>query len=1084
MKQSIKNIVILVVIAELGLITLLAYTGINLRSAEDVFRKAANERFILLEEADILRQSSIDLTLFARTYVVTNDKQYRDNYHRILAIRNGEIQRPVGYGTVYWDLMEPTRTRRHPNGEKISETEIISSLPYSEEEREKLRLAEKNSNDLVNLEVEAFNAMEGKFKDNNGEYTVIGEPDQAMAIRLLHSHEYHSAKHIIMLPIDEFTMMLNKRTQIALTNSNNEVDYYLQLEYLFVFLFVLYNIYVALLFNKRIIKPVRSITRSIIKQKETNQPLSFEHGYHDEIKIMLDEFELMNRKLTELSRATENSPASVIITTKDGTIKYVNPTFCKVSGYSQEEAIGNNPRLLKSDKLSKSFYKNMWETILSGETWRGDFINLKKSGEEYWESSSISPIKNSEGEITHFVAVKQDITERKRMEDEIRHVNFLSDSALDLTKAGYWHVPLDGSGWYNSSERAAAIFGDHPREGHRYQVMDEWFANVQAGDEEAAKLTLENFQAAAAGEIPVYDSTYAYKRPVDGKVVWIHALGHVVKDEHGKPTDMFGVTQDITDFKNLEFELLRAKGKAEEATRAKSDFLANMSHEIRTPMNGIMGMTELLLDTELTQEQREYLNTIDFSAESLLTLIDGILDFSKIEANKLELDPIDFDLRERLGETLDTLAVRAHGKGLELAFDIDEVVPQMLVGDVNRIRQIIMNLVGNALKFTDSGEVVVNVTVESREKSDVLLHFSVSDTGIGIPVERLNSIFNSFEQADTSTTRKYGGTGLGLTICSRLIELMGGRIWVKSTPGTGTVFHFTTAMQVSTQTRRDVNLEALGELGKLRVLVVDDNKTNRRILEKMLSNWHMDPTLAEAAHQGLDTLHNAFEARLPFDLIISDVNMPEMDGFDFVKKIKSKPELATIPIILLTSANRSGDKQRCYDLGAQAHLVKPVRQSKMLDVIMTTIGMETVIRKHDAQHSDKDSESVTTGPLSILLAEDNEVNQKFALRVLDKAGHITTVVNNGREAVDAMGDNKFDLILMDVQMPEMDGYEATAEIRRLEQQAGTHIPIIALTAHAMKGDREKCLEAGMDGYITKPIKSKTLLAEITNVMSA
>ena len=314
----------------------------------------------------------------------------------------------------------------------------------------------------------------------------------------------------------------------------------------------------------------------------------------------------------------------------------------------------------------------MWETILSGETWRGDFINLKKSGEEYWESSSISPIKNSEGEITHFVAVKQDITERKRMEDELRHVNFLSDSALDLTKAGYWHVPLDGSGWYNSSERAAAIFGDHPREGHRYQVMDEWFANVQAGDEEAAKLTLENFQAAAAGEIPVYDSTYAYKRPVDGKVVWIHALGHVVKDEHGKPTDMFGVTQDITDFKNLECELLRAKGKAEEATRAKSDFLANMSHEIRTPMNGIMGMTELLLDTELTQEQREYLNTIDFSAESLLTLIDGILDFSKIEANRLELDPIDFDLRERLGETLDTLAVRAHGKGLELAFDIDE----------------------------------------------------------------------------------------------------------------------------------------------------------------------------------------------------------------------------------------------------------------------------------------------------------------------------------------------------------------------------------------------------------------------------
>jgi PAS domain S-box-containing protein len=715
-------------------------------------------------------------------------------------------------------------------------------------------------------------------------------------------------------------------------------------------------ILISYFFAKKLTAPIKRLSDKLLEIAESgNYDQRLPVTSSDEVGDLVTSFNNMTQKLfvqtgelKKLSQAVEQSPAVVVITDKEGTIEYVNPQFTEVTGYIFEEAIGQNPRILKSGKNPPSLYKELWENISAGKVWKGEMINKIKSGEEIWEFVSISPIFSDTNEITHFVAVKEDITERKRMEHEI----------------------------------------------------------------------------------------------------------------------------------------VEAKEKAEEATRAKSDFLANMSHEIRTPMNGIMGMTELLLDTELTQEQREYLNTIDFSAESLLTLIDGILDFSKIEANKLELDPIDFDLRERLGETLDTLAVRAHGKGLELAFDIDEDVPQMLVGDVNRIRQITMNLVGNALKFTDSGEVVVNVTVESREKSDVLLHFSVSDTGIGIPVERLNSIFNSFEQADTSTTRKYGGTGLGLTICSRLIELMGGRIWVKSTPGTGTVFHFTTAMQVSTQTRRDVNLEALGALGKLRVLVVDDNKTNRRILEKMLSNWHMDSTLAEAAHQGLDTLHNAFEARQPFDLIISDVNMPEMDGFDFIERIKSMPELATIPIILLTSANRSGDMQRCYDLGAQAHLVKPVRQSKMLDVIMTSIGVETVIRKHDAQHSDKDSESVTTGPLSILLAEDNEVNQKFALRVLDKAGHITTVVNNGREAVDAMGDNKFDVILMDVQMPEMDGYEATAEIRRLEQQAGTHIPIIALTAHAMKGDREKCLEAGMDGYITKPIKSKTLLAKITNVMSA
>jgi PAS domain S-box-containing protein len=652
--------------------------------------------------------------------------------------------------------------------------------------------------------------------------------------------------------------------------------------------------------------------------------------------------------------------------------------------------------------------------------------------------------------------------------------------ALDATHTGLWDIDIE-TGNVHLSHQCIEMLGFE--RGELRQTNSIWRSFIHPDDKEITYAFFNEYiEKASPDRRDIYEQMYRIKCK-DGAIKWILDRGMIVQWDGYKPKRISGTHVDITERKKIEETIAAAKRAADDANKSKSDFLANMSHEIRTPMNGVMGMTELLLDTNVTQEQREYLNTIDSSAESLLTLIDDILDFSKIEAEKLELDPIDFDLRDRLGETLDTLAVRAHGKGLELAFDIDADVPEMLVGDVHRIRQIIMNLVGNALKFTEHGEVVVKVKLESHKNSDVMVHFSVSDTGIGIPEERLQSIFNSFEQADTSTTRKYGGTGLGLTICSRLVELMGGRIWVESKMGEGTVFHFTTALKISNEIRHDKNKDALIKLDKLRVLVVDDNQTNRRILEKMLSNWQMDPSLVEAAQYGLNSLQTALESKLPFDLIISDVNMPEMDGFGFVEEIKSRAELKDVPIILLTSANRSGDKQRCKELGVEAHLLKPVRQSRMLDAIVTSIGIDTVASRHDAEHIESDHESDALSELNILLAEDNKVNQKFALRVLDKAGHNTTVVNNGREAVDAVLDNKFDVVLMDIQMPEMDGYEATVEIRRLEQQSKRHLPVIALTAHAMKGDREKCLEAGMDGYITKPIKSKILLAEIKKVMS-
>ncbi len=554
-----------------------------------------------------------------------------------------------------------------------------------------------------------------------------------------------------------------------------------------------------------------------------------------------------------------------------------------------------------------------------------------------------------------------------------------------------------------------------------------------------------------------------------------------VTDKDGKSLGYVGTMEDVSDRKAVEKALRQAKEAAESANRSKSEFLANMSHEIRTPMNGILGMTQLALDTELLPEQRTYLETVKSSADALLRILNDVLDFSKIEAGKLDLEVIDFDLRETVGAMARTVAMRAHDRGLEMACHILHEVPDRLLGDAMRLRQVLLNLVGNAIKFTEQGEVVVHVHCAARNETDVLLQFEVRDTGIGIPLEKQALIFEAFAQADGSTTRKYGGTGLGLTISSQLVHKMGGHLWVKSDPGKGSSFFFELPFGLAPQQEKPAHAGPIPSLENLPVLIVDDNPTNRHILQDMLGNWGMKPTLADSGPAALALLQAAAQAGKPFPLVVLDVMMPEMDGYVVARRIKENPATADAAILMLTSGNGRGEARRCRDLGV-AFMVKPVQQSELFDAIIT--GLTPPRNGKEARRPVDKPLTVARRPLRILLAEDNTVNQRVAVMTLEKIGHKVTVAGHGKAALEKLRNEEFDVVLMDVQMPVMSGEEATANIRQGEQGTGRHLPIIAMTAHAMKGDRERLIRAGMDDYLAKPIQSAELMRVLTRFTPA
>ncbi|MDB5338519.1 MAG: domain S-box [Planctomycetaceae bacterium] len=1137
--------------------------------------------------ADHLRQSTDDLSRFARTYVVTGDKKYEGYFWNLLAIRNGTKPRPMSYaGRAVWEQVVAEAQQQKADGPEaaISLRALLETLNFSDAEFKKLRAAHTEVTKLVHMEEAAMCAMQGRFADDKGNYVRRGSPDQSLAVRMLNDQNFHQQRTDSIRAIDAFLDTLDARNRSEAEASAHQSQAHLKLILGLIGMLLVLMSFSGYIIFRRICAPIialqdqtRSVSsdlrelarvtteiaqggftgsfstqttpqgnttadeigdlsrtqdemighlqaagtaisgimsdlsrRSRLLNRVNAEVHSVNEGLQAEIaarRLVEDQFRELNETLeqrvadrtaellaaqveiertNQLQRAIlENAAYAVISATPEGIITMFNPAAERMLGYSADEFIGKaTPSVfhLESEVAARSveYSVELGELIepgfgvfvaksIHGLKNESEWTYVRKDGSQFPVLLGISAIRNSVGEITGFLGIANDITERRKAERELRATSELLSQLIVHTPASV--AMLDHEMRYiQVSER---WLRDHhlTYEGtigkSHYEVYPECPARWKA----AHQRVLEGSTEGCA------EDTFLR---ADGTQELVEWEARPWRDANNEIGGLVIFSQIITGRKAAEAEIIAARDAANEANRSKSEFLANMSHEIRTPMNGIIGMTELALNTTMTGEQREYLETVSSSADSLLRIINDILDFSKIEAGKLELDPQPFKLRESLGIAMKTLAFRAHEKNLELVWQVSPEVPDHLLCDAGRLRQVLVNLVGNAIKFTERGEVGVTVELESMTESAARLMFLVHDTGIGIPENKQALVFEAFSQADTSTTRVYGGTGLGLSISRRIVNMMQGDIAIRSQVGQGSTFYFTVELPLSENREREpVDVSLAG----VPVLIVDDNATNLRILEELLLSWKMRPTAVSSGFTGLDAVRTAHSAGQRFHLVLTDCCMPLMNGFKFVEELKASPELACATIVMLTSGDLQEAAVRCRELGVAATMLKPLKQSELQRTIVEILG-----QRHHCQAGVVPAAAsngiVTYRPLKLLLAEDNAVNQRVAVKMLEKLGHTVQVAGNGQLALNALENDTFDVVFMDVQMPVMDGLQAVAVLRERELNTGRHVPVIAMTAHAMTGDRERCLSTGMDDYVSKPIDQQELAAVLHRVMAS